>query len=83
MKHLGDNPKPFYIEPLATPCNKTANFIVWDSFVALLNKRGPYFNNGLGILNLVTMVSKTSSGLCLAAPVLCLVVRWWLDAQIE
>jgi hypothetical protein len=84
VKFLTDNPKPFHIRALAIPRNnKTANFVVWDNIVAPLNKLFPYFNNGLGILDLVTIVSKTSDSLCLRAPVLCLDVRWWLDVHVE
>jgi hypothetical protein len=54
VKLLTDNPKPFHIRALAIPCNKAANFVVWDNIVAPLNKLFPYFNNELGILDLVT-----------------------------
>jgi hypothetical protein len=77
---LTSNSKPFHIRALAIPRNKAANFVVWDNIVAPLNKLRPYFNNGLGILDIVTIVSKTSDSLCVRAPVLCLDVSKTSDS---
>jgi hypothetical protein len=83
MCFLANNPKPLHIRALAVPSNNATNFTSWDNILTLVHKLGPYFNNGLSILDFITMVGETSDSLCLRAPVLSLDVRWWLDVHVE
>jgi hypothetical protein len=86
MCFLTNSPKPFHIRALAIQSSNATNFASWDNILTAVQKLGPYFNNGLSVLDLVTMVlGETSDSLwCLRAPVLTsLEVWWWLDILVE
>jgi hypothetical protein len=65
MCFLTNNPKLLHIRALAIPSNNATKFDSWDNILTPVHKLGPYFNNGLSILDLVTMVGETSDSLCL------------------
>jgi hypothetical protein len=59
MSFIAHSPKPLQIRALAVPNNNATSFASWDNTLTQVHKLGSYFNNGLSILDLVTMVGET------------------------